>query len=434
MPLKGIGFQKPVLAIIMAGGRGARLGPLTQYRCKPELPFAKNRLIDFALANVINSQIINHTMILTQYMQQGLIGHLSTYDLTSHVWGKVVHIVPAQQQHDDDSWYDGTANAVYQNRNMIRENPADVVVILAADHIYKLDIRQMLAFHLTQKAEFTVCGLTMARTSAARNFGVMELDSESRILGFEEKPAVPKALPDDHDRCFASMGIYMVNKQFLLDVLEADHVNPDSKHDFGQNIIPSLIANDESLYGYDYNENIIPGEMHAENGLVKPVRYWRDVGRIGPYWEAVMDLTEVVPMINLYNKNWPVPTAWDRLPPAKFVNPDKQSIRHLSNLLVAGGCIVDDNNSFDHVVLSRNVRVEKHVMLRRAIVFDEVTIGPNVQIQNAIVEEGSTIPPLARIGFDCDEDRANGVHVDTEHDLKSWHPPIRVVTKGSFMK
>lgn len=429
-----IGFQKPLLAIVMAGGRGERLGPLTECRCKPEMPFAKNRLIDFALANVINSQIINHTMILTQYMQQGLIAHLSTYDLTSHVWGKMVNIVPAQKQHDDDSWYDGTANAVYQNRKMIRDDPADIVVILAADHIYKLDIRQMLAFHLEQKAEFTVCGLTVPPAVASGNFGVMELNSDSRIVGFEEKPLVPKPLPESPELCFASMGIYMVNKAFLLDLLDADHVREQSEHDFGKNIIPHIIAKGGALYGYDYNENVIPGEMHVRDEKGTLVRYWRDVGRIGPYWEAVMDLTEVVPMINLYNTNWPVPTAWDRLPPAKFVNPDKQPMRSLANTLVAGGCIVDDNTSLNHVVLSRNVRIQKHVALERVVVFDGVTIGPRVQIQNAIVEEGAIIPADVRIGYDIDEDIRNGVYVDEKHDALAGYPPIRVVTKESFMK
>ncbi len=429
-----IGFQKPVLAIVMAGGRGKRLGPLTQYRCKPEMPFATNRLIDFALANAINSQIINHVMILTQYMQQGLITHLSTHDgLISHGWGKMVNVVPAQQQHDDDSWYNGTANAVYQNRQMIRNDPAEIVVILAADHIYKLDIQQMRTFHLEQNADFTVCGLTMTPEEAAGNFGVMELDDGAHIVGFEEKPAAPKTLPDNPERCFASMGIYMVNKKFLLDVLDEDHVQEDSEHDFGKNIIPRIIAKQGAMYGYDYNENDITGEMHGD-ALVAPTRYWRDVGRIGSYWEAVMDLTEVVPMINLYNKNWPIPTGWDGLPPAKFVNPDKQLMRHLMDTLAAGGCIVDDNTSLKQVVLSRNVRIQKHVVLERVVVFDNVTIGPRVHIKNAIVEEDTHIPPDVRIGYDLDEDIRNGVFIDTEHDPKSWYPPIRVVTKDSFTK
>lgn len=428
----GIGFRKPVLAIVLAGGRGARLGPLTETRCKPELPFAKNRLIDFALANVVNSQIVNHTMILTQYMQQGLIKHLNSFDFTSHAWGKSVSTVPAQQQLGDDSWYGGTANAVHQNKDMIKNDLADIVVILAADHIYKLDIRQMLAFHLETRAEFTVCGMVMPLHEAAKNYGVMELNESSRIVGFEEKPAVPKPIPGCPDECFASMGIYIANKEFLLRCLEADHADRDSGHDFGKDVIPRIIGEGAAIFGYDYNENMIPGETRMEDGEEVSVHYWRDVGRIGPYWEAVMDLTAVVPHLNVYNRLWTVPTAWDRLPPAKFVTPDRSAIRELSNIVLAGGCIIDNQRNFDHVVLSRSVHTGQGVILEGVVVFDDAKIGKGAVLKNTIVEERVIVPPNVRIGYDLEEDRAHGVVVDPYHDPAVWHAPIRVVTKNSF--
>lgn len=426
------GFQKPLLAIVLAGGRGSRLGPLTESRCKPELPFAKNRLIDFALANVINSQVVNHTMILTQYMQQGIIAHLTNFDLTSHVWGKSVHIVPAQQQLGNDSWYGGTANAVYQNKKMIENDLADTVVVLAADHICKLDIRQVGEFHREVGAKFTVCGMTMPPRDAAHNFGVMELSEDSRIVGFEEKPAVPKTMPNNPDVCFASMGIYLVDKKFLLQCLEEDHLDPDSEHDFGKNIIPKIIASGGGIFGYDYNENVIPGEVHLESGVEVPVHYWRDVGRIGSYWEAVMDLTAVVPLLNLYNPMWPVPTSWDRLPCAKFVAPDRSAFRELSDVLVAGGCIIDNHHILDRTVLSRSVRVEKGVRLEGVVVFDGAHIGQGSIITNTIIEEGVVVPPGTHIGFDDDQDRFQGVIIDPYHDPSSWYKPIRVVTRNSF--
>ncbi len=427
-------FQKPVLAVVLAGGRGARLGPLTLFRCKPELPFAKNRLVDFALANVVNSQCVNNTMVLTQYMQQGLSEHLKTFDYNSHAWGKSVSLVPAQQQLGDDSWYEGTANAVYQNKEMIKRDPAEVVVILAADHIYKLDIRQMLAFHLESGAKFTVCGMTMPTQEAAGNFGVMELNDDSKIIGFEEKPMMPKPLPHNPLQCFASMGIYLVNKDFLLQYLEGDHADEESDHDFGKNIIPRIIKDGEAIFGYDYNENFIPGEVRIEGGKEVPVHYWRDVGRIGPYWEAVMDLVGVVPLLSLYNEMWPVPTAWDRLPPAKFVSPDRSAMRETSDVLVAGGCIIDNHRRLDRVVLSRSVRVERGADLEGVVVFDRSKIGMGAMLKNLIVEEGVCVPAGVRVGYDLAEDIAQGVVIDPHHDLTAWYNPIRIITKCSFGK
>lgn len=435
-------FRKPVLAIVLAGGRGSRLGELTKRRCKPELPFAKNRLIDFALANIINSQVINHTMVLTQYEQQGLIAHLDAFNLNSSVWDKSVSVYPAQQRHGDDNWYGGTANAVFQNADFIAGDDADTVVILAADHIYKLDIRQMITFHQDQKSDFTVCGYSMPTREAAGNFGVMELDEEDRIVGFAEKPKVPKTIPGRGDICFASMGIYMIKKSFLLKVLETDHADTDSKHDFGQNIIPRIIAEKGAIFGYDYLDNIIPGEVQIVDGKEVPVQYWRDVGRIGPYWEALMDLVAVVPQLNLYNPAWPVPTAWDRLPPAKFITPDQSRYFaefsscnsaewYSADYITAGGCIFDSPRRLFRSVIGRSVRTQYGVVVEYSVVFDGAVLSNHASLTHTIVEEGVVVPAGVRVGYDLDEDIRNGVFIDEQHDPQALHPPIRVVTRDT---
>ena len=432
---------KPLLAIILAGGRGTRLRVLTEGRCKPEVPVGKNRFIDFALASVVNSKIIDHTMILTQYMQQGLINHLGRFQLNAPLWGKSVDIVPAQQRLGDETWYLGSANAVYQNHESIRRDSADTVVILAADHLFKIDIRPFLVYHNEKKAAFTVCGMVMPADEAAQNFGVMELDASGRILGFEEKPSSPKTLPGREGMCFASMGIYIVDKEFLLKILEEDHSHPGSEHDFGKDIVPRLCRMKAAIFGYDYNENFIPGEVRLEGGVETPVHYWRDVGKIDAYWKAVMDLVEIDPLLNVYNTMWPVPTAWDMLPQAKFIFPDRKrylkefdvegECTFLPDILAGGGCIFDSPKRFYKVVFGRSVRTAYGAELTHSIVFDDARIDARAQLAYTIVEEGVIVPEGVRVGFDLAEDEANGVYIDEDHNPKSLHPPIRVITKNT---
>ncbi len=435
---------KPLLAIILAGGRGTRLRVLTEGRCKPEVPVGKNRFIDFALANVVNSQIVNHTMILTQYMQQGLVDHLGRFQLNAPLWGKSIDVVPAQQRLGDQTWYLGSANAIHQNNESIRRDPADTVVILAADHLYKLDIRQFLAYHIEKKSNFTVCGMVMPVHEAAGNFGVMKLDVSERIIGFEEKPANPKSLPGRDGMCFASMGIYIVDKEFLLKLLEEDHFHPGSEHDFGKDIVPRLCKRNAAIYGYDFNENFVPGEVRFVDGTETPVHYWRDVGKIDAYWQAVMDLVEIDPLLNVYNTMWPVPTAWDMLPQAKVIFPDRERyIREfavtngcafLPDAIFGGGCIFDSPKNFCKAVFGRSIRTEFGVDLKQTIVFDNVHIGAYTSITHTIVEEGVMVPGGVRVGYDLAEDEANGVYVDEEHDPSAPHPPIRVITKQTHWK
>jgi len=431
----------------MAGGRGTRFGPLTEDRCKPEVPFGKNRLIDFALANAINSRVVDHIMVLTQYKQQGLLKHLNQFDLNNHIWGKFVDMVPASQQLGD-SWYTGTANAVYQNHKDIERDPADTVVVLSADHIYKLYIPQMLAYHYDKEAEFTVCGMVMPTAEAAGNFGVMEVDEDFHIIGFEEKPVKPKTIPSMEGMCFASMGIYIFNKKFLLRVLEEDHKHLGSKHDFGKDVIPRAIKQKARGYGYDHDTNVVPGEVKIVDGVERHVCYWRDVGKIGPYWEALMDLVAIDPQMNLYNDKWPIPTAWDMLPPAKFIFPDKEYylsqfggvlddlVGHnfLPDNIVAGGCIFDSPKRFHRVVFGRSVRTLFGTEIDRSIIFDGAEIGSKTSLIHTIVEEGVSIPHGARVGFNLEEDESNGVYIDEYHNAKWNHSPIRVVTKNTHFK
>jgi len=431
-------IEKPLLAVVLAGGRGTRLRVLTEHRCKPEMPMGKLKIIDFTLANIVNSRNVDHAMILTQYMQQGIIQHLDRMNLSSHVWGKLVQNYPAQQRMGE-AWYEGTANAVYQNHETLRDDPAETVAILAADHIYKLDLRQMLAFHRSYESQFTVCGMVMPVAEAARNYGVGELDEDSRMIGFAEKPEEPVSLPGKDGMCFGSMGIYLIEKTLLLRLLEDDHNDETSVHDFGKNVIPRAIREGLPVFGYDYAQNVIPGEVTMVDGKEVPSNYWRDVGRIGPYWEAQMDLVSVTPQLNLYNKHWPVPTGWDRLPEAKDVWPNlsgflkefghlREDERRSMNILRAGGCIFDSPLRLVDSVFGRLVTTMYGASVFKCIVFDKVEIGHHAQLQYTIVDEGVKIPPHTRVGFDVEEDKRNGVYIDEDHDPHAWYPPIRVVT------
>lgn len=435
-------IQKALLAVILAGGRGTRLGVLTEKRCKPELPFGKNRFIDFALSNVVNSNVA-HTMILTQYMQQGLTVHIRKLNLNAPLWGKTVEVVPAQQRLGDESWYVGNANAVYQNHEAIRDNPADTVVILAADHIYKLDIRQLHTYHQDKCAQFTVCGMSMKSEEAAGNFGVMELDANNKIIGFEEKPKTPKIIPGREGISFGSMGIYMVEKQLLLEVLSEDHDDPLSEHDFGKNIIPKLIEKQSAIFAYDYKDNMIPGEIKIVNGVDIQQHYWRDVGRIDSYWQSLMDLVAVSPILNLYNKEWPVPTMWDMLPQAKFIFPNRERYQaefkdhpypFLPDMITSGGCVFDSPRNLYKAIFGRSGRTGYGADIAKSIIFDDVIIGDRVRLIHTIVEEGVRVPDGARVGYDEAEDIANGVIIDKDHDPNADNPAIRIITKDSHFR
>lgn len=436
--------NKQVLGIILAGGRGTRLRVLTEERCKPIIPIGKNRIIDFAVATMVNSKIIDRIIVLTQYMHQEISLHLDGFNLNSPGWGKYCNAVPAQQRPGNDSWYLGNADAVYQSSASIRRDPADIVAITAADHLYKLDLSALQRYHIEKCASFTVCGMVMPCSEAAGTFGVMELDVDGRIIGFEEKPVNPKSLPGREGMCFASMGIYMVNKDFLLNILEDDHSHSGSEHDFGKDIVPRLCRKKSAIYGYNYNDNFIPGEVRSVDGIETSVHYWRDVGKISAYWQAVMDLVGIDPLLNVYNAMWPVPTAWDMLPQAKVIFPDRVRYIHefggengcsfLPDAIFGGGCIFDSPKNFCKAVFGRSTRTEFGVDLQQVIAFDNVHIGAYASLTHTIVEEGVSVPEKVRVGYDLAEDEANGVYIDEEHDINAPHPPIRVITKKTHWR
>ncbi len=376
-----------VVAVIMAGGKGSRLYELTKLRAKPAVPFAgKYKIIDFAIASVIHSEI-SDIKILTQYGSRSLDRHIKSFGFSSPIWGKRVECIPPQRIHSD--WYTGTADAVYQNLDFIKENKeARRIVILAGDHIFNIDFRQVARFHDQKKSKFTVCALKMPVAEAAGNFGVLEVDDDFKVIGFSEKPIKPKEIPGQAGFCLASIGNYFADLDFISDLLKIDAENDMSDHDFGNDIIPILAKSKESIFAYDCLTNNIPGQ----SGF-----FWRDVGRIGIYHATHMDLLQLEPELNIHNEHWPLITFPDGLPPAKEARPCT-----CGGALVSGGC-VRDNSFINMSVFGRNVKVVGSE-LENSIFFDNVHIE-NAKIKNAIIDEGVIVPPGEEIGFDREKDQ-----------------------------
>lgn len=428
-----------MMAIVLGGGKGSRLHVLTELarRPKPAVPFGgKYRIIDFVLNSIINSGI-PHTLILTQYYGNAIERHIRGFGFNHPMSGMYVEAL-GPQQHEGHGWYTGTANAVFQNRRYLEEDPAEVVAILAADHIYKIDLQQMLAFHRESGSDFTIAGFTVATQEASR-FGVMEVDEHSRVRTFKEKPDQPAEIPGQAGSSLISMGVYLVNKRFLLECLERDHWDTDSTHDFGSDIIPAILADQARVFCWQFATSRVPGED------ADAPAYWRDVGTPESYMEAQMDLVAPRPQLNLYNERWPLRTAPDFLPPAKDVFPrdskwarERDGFGHCAmNRIASGGCIFDSPGRMDQVVIGRRVLTEHSVDLDRVVCFDGVRIGAEAQIRWTIMERGVVIPAGARIGYDLEEDIEHGVMIGvSKKDWKSGafrerdHDRlVRVVTK-----
>jgi glucose-1-phosphate adenylyltransferase len=385
-------------ALILAGGRGSRLYELTDWRAKPALFFGgKFRIIDFPLSNCINSGI-RRVGVVTQYKAHSLIKHLVRgWGHFKKELGEGVEILPASQR-TSDNWYQGTADAVFQNIDIIRgEIPAHVLV-LSGDHVYRQDYGDMLAFHDEHKADMTVCCIEVPIEEAAGAFGVMEVDAEGRIIGFEEKPAQPRPIPGKPGWCLASMGNYLFNAEFLFDQLRSDAGDLQSDHDFGKNIIPSIIA-DNRVYAYRFG---------AMDGDQRP--YWRDVGTLDSYWQANLELTWPVPALNLYDGRWPIWTFQEQLPPAKFVFNDDDRRGMAVDSLVSSGVIISGASVTSSVIYSR-VRANSWSSIQESVVLPEVTIGRHCEIRKAIIDRGCEVPEGMRIGVDPEEDRARGFRV-----------------------
>jgi len=390
-------MQLRVLGIVLAGGKGTRLYPLTRERAKPAVPFGgKYRIVDFVLSNFINSGI-HSIYVLTQFKSQSLLQHLSEgWQLGSMLKSQFIIPVPAQMRSPQETWYQGTADAIYQNVNLVEQAEPHVVAIFGADHIYRMNIRHMIEYHEAKRAEVTVAAIPVDRRLAGE-FGVIETAGDGRIVGFHEKRADAPAMPGDPTRVLASMGNYIFSTRTLLREVYDDATRPGSTRDFGRDILPSLVGR-SAMFAYDFQTNQIPGEP---SGLAA---YWRDVGSIDAFYGANLDLRSVTPALNLYNKEWPLRTASYADPPAKFAFDDDDRRGQAIDSIVAGGCILS-GGLVRNSVLSRWVRVHSGAVVEESIVFDHCDIGRRARVRRAILDKNVRIPEDATIGYDVEEDR-----------------------------
>lgn len=383
------------LAIILAGGRGSRLAELTDWRAKPAVPFGgKFRIIDFTLSNCVNSGI-RRIGICTQYKAQSLIRHVQRgWSFLDGRFGEFVELLPAQQRITAD-WYRGTADAVYQNIDILRRHERKYVVVLAGDHVYKMNYERMLADHVASQAVMSIACIE-APLADATQLGVMTVDADWRITAFEEKPAHPVPMPGYADRVLASMGIYVFDEAFLYDQLIRDAEDSASNHDFGKDIIPRLVRSGLPVHAHNFRDSCV----NMSDG--KP--YWRDVGTLDAYWEANMDLTRVVPSLNLYDLDWPIWTYQEQLPPAKFVFDDAGRRGMAVDSLISGGCIVSGSEVRRSVLFS-NVNVQDFCRIEDSVILPNVEIGNNVTLRRVIVDKRCRLPSGLTAGVDPVADR-----------------------------
>jgi glucose-1-phosphate adenylyltransferase len=389
-------LTKNTVALILAGGRGSRLKQLTDWRAKPGVPFGgKFRIIDFPLSNCMNSGI-RRIGVVTQYKSHSLIKHIQRgWGFLRGEFNEFVDLLPAQQRVTEDTWYKGTADAVYQNLDILRVYKPEYVLILAGDHIYKMDYGEMIAHHVRNEADMTVACIEVP-TAEASSFGVMAVDDEGRVVEFVEKPAHPPTMPDKPGTTLCSMGIYVFNGAFLFEQLMRDADDNRSEHDFGKNIIPHLIQTGYRVFAHSFEESCVRRDDEET--------YWRDVGTVDAYWEANLDLARVTPELNLYDKDWPIWTYQEQLPPAKFVFDEDNRRGKAVDSLVSGGCIISGATVRGSVLFS-NVRVKEGAYLEEAVVLPDVTIGEGAILKKVVIDKGCQIPPGMSIGVNSIEDK-----------------------------
>ncbi len=409
-------YKDDVLVMILAGGEGKRLYPLTKDRAKPAVPFGgRYRIIDFVMNNFINSGFYK-IKILTQFKSDSLNRHITRTWPASPITGHFTDLVPAQMRTGQE-WYRGTADAIYQNKNIITDENPKYVFVFGGDHIYKMDVKHMLKYHRKKGADLTISGIPVP-VELAGAFGVMVIDEDWRLIGFQEKPKEnPATIPGQPDKVLASMGNYIFNGDVLLEELLADAKNPDSGHDFGRDIIPGM--NERlNVYVYDFSRNLIKGMTEGEKG------YWKDVGSIDAYWQANMDLLAPLPDFDLYSQEWPVRTENRSLPPAKFIWKEGERIGMATNSIVSEGCVIS-GGKIDRCVLSFGVRINSFSTVEESILFENVNIGRYAKIKKSIIDKGVFIPPYTEIGYNGEEDLEKGFYV-TESG-------ITVVPKGAIL-
>ncbi len=403
------------LVMILAGGEGKRLYPLTKDRAKPAVPFGgRYRIIDFVLNNFINSGFFK-IKVLTQYKSDSLNKHITRGWALSPFLNQYVDLAPAQMRTGSD-WYLGTADAIYQNIFHITDEDPDYVCIFGGDHIYKMDVSQMLNFHKEKNADLSISAIPIP-IEEAHEFGIIEVDDDWKLVNFVEKPKEkPKSIPGNPDMCLASMGNYIFNKDVLLAALDEDEEIKDSNHDFGKNVIPMLLKEGKKIYIYNFNDNSFSGMSDMERG------YWRDVGSIDAYWQANMDLLAYNPELNLYSQDWPIRTFNYNYPPAKFIWEEGERVGMATNSMVSEGCIVS-GAGLSRCVLSPKVKVNSYSQISESILMENVEIGRYSKIKRAIIDKNVVVPPNSRIGFNREEDEKRGFHVSPNG--------ITVVPKGA---
>lgn len=403
------------LVMILAGGEGKRLYPLTKDRAKPAVPFGgRYRIIDFVLNNFINSGFFK-IKVLTQYKSDSLNKHITRGWALSPFLNQYVDLAPAQMRTGSE-WYRGTADAIYQNVFHITDEDPDYVCIFGGDHIYKMDVSQMLDYHKEKKADLTISAIPIP-IEEAHEFGIIEVDDDWKLTNFVEKPkTAPKSIPGNPNMCLASMGNYIFNKDSLLKALEEDEKVKSSNHDFGKNVIPMMLNEGKRIYVYNFNENVFPGMSDRERG------YWMDVGSIDAYWQANMDLLDYDPELNLYSQAWPLRTFNYNYPPAKFIWEEGERVGMATNSMVSEGCIVS-GAGLSRCVLSPKVKVNSFSQISESILMENVEIGRHSRIKKAIIDKNVIVPPNTRIGFNREEDEKRGFHVSPNG--------ITVVPKGA---
>ncbi len=392
-------MQLRILAFVLAGGKGTRLYPLTKERAKPAVPFGgRYRIVDFVLSNLVNSGIYS-IYVLIQFKSQSLLQHLRDgWEFSGVLKQQFIIPVPAQMRLPGEDWYRGTADAIYQNINLIEQADPHMVAIFGADHIYRMNIREMVEFHQRKRADVSVAAIPVSK-SQAREFGVLETGIDGSILGFHEKSSDAPTMPGDDSRVYASMGNYIFSTHPLLEALHADAADEDSSHDFGRDILPKMVSR-RGMYAYDYQTNRIPGDPPGM------AAYWRDVGTIDAYYEASMDLRSISPELNLYNRQWPLRTAGYMDPPAKSAFDDEGRRGLAIDSIVSGGSILA-GGLVRNCIVGRNVRVHTGAEVEDSVIFDNCDIGRHARVRKAILDKNVHVPERASIGYDLAKDREN---------------------------
>jgi len=404
------------LVMIMAGGEGKRLYPLTKDRAKPAVPFGgRFRIIDFVMNNFINSGFYR-IKVLTQFKSDSLNRHISRTWPATPIYGQFIDLVPAQMRTGGE-WYQGTADAIYQNMNIIDDINPKYVCVFGGDHIYKMNVRHMLKYHKKKGSDLTISGIPVP-VEMASEMGIMVIDEDWKLIGFQEKPKKnPATIPGMPDKVLASMGNYIFDKDVLMKELVSDSQKTGSKHDFGFNIIQDMYSR-SNVYVYDFSRNYVKGMTETEKG------YWKDVGSIDAYWQANMDLLEALPEFDLYNQDWPIRTENSNLPPAKFIWNESERIGMATNSLVSEGCVIS-GGQINRCVLSPSVRINSFSFVGESILMENVNVGRYSKVIRAIVDKGVFIPPYTEIGYNKKDDLDRGFHV-TESG-------ITVVPKGAIL-